>query len=43
MNINLSFNVDVVLLLIFVVIVVGAIILGQHGWYDGLKKKVLAF
>ena len=42
MNVTLSFNIDVVLLLIFITVVVAAIILGERGWFDGLKRKVLS-
>lgn len=37
---NVSFNIDVVLLLIFIVVVVTAVVLGERGWFDKLKQKV---
>lgn len=42
MNVSISFNIDVVLLLIFITIIIGAIILGERGWFDGLKRRILA-
>lgn len=42
MNVAISFNVDVVLLLIFITVIIGALILGEKGWFDGLKRRVLA-
>lgn len=41
MNVSLSFNVDVVLLIIFLTVIAAAIILGERGWFDGLKNRVL--
>lgn len=39
-NVNVSFNIDVVLLFIFIVVVIAAIVLGERGWFNSLKKKV---
>jgi len=41
MNVSLSFNIDVVLLIIFITVIAVALILGEKGWFEGLKNRVL--